>query len=68
MMSNATRIVLVILGVLLLVLIFSPLLFMGSMMGAMMGGGGMTWGTAGLALLVLLAGAALIVVGLRGRV
>jgi hypothetical protein len=66
-MSNAARIVLVVLGVLLLVLIVFPLLFMGGMMGAMMGGGGMTWGTVGLALVALLAGVALIVVGLRGR-
>ncbi|MBA3332009.1 MAG: hypothetical protein H0T39_14260 [Actinobacteria bacterium] len=50
---------------LLLGLVFFPLLFMGGMMGAMMGGGGMTWGMGSLTLLVLLAGIALVVVGLR---
>ncbi len=64
-MSNGARIVVTILGVLLLGLVFFPLLFMGGMMGAMMGGGGMTWGMGSLTLLVLLAGIALVVVGLR---
>ncbi len=64
-MSNTARIALVVLGVSVLTLVFFPLLFMGGMMGAMMGGGGMTWGMAGLALLVLMAGAALLAIGLR---
>lgn len=64
-MSNTARIALVVLGVSVLTLVFFPLLFMGGMMGAMMGGGGMTWGMAGLALLVLMAGTALLAVGLR---
>ena len=66
-MSDTARIILILLGVSLLILVFFPLLFMGGMMGMMMGGGGMTWGMGGLALLVLLAGVALVAVGLRGR-
>ncbi len=64
-MSNTARIALVVLGVSVLTLVFFPLLFMGGMMGAMMGGGGMTWGMAGLVLLVLMAGTALLAVGVR---
>ena len=71
-MADPARIVLIVLGALLLVLVFLPLLFMGGMMGmmgAMMGGGqccgGMSWAMAGLAVIVLLAGVALVVVGLR---
>lgn len=64
-MSKGSRIVLIILGALLLVLVFFPLLFMSGMMGAMMGGSGMTGGMTGLAFVVLLAGVALIAVGLR---
>ena len=64
-MSDSSRIVLIVLGVLLLLLVFFPLLFMSGMMGAMMGGSGMPWGMGSLALVVLLAGLALVVVGLR---
>ena len=64
-MSKASRIVLIVLGALLLVLVFFPLLFMSGMMGAMMGASGMTGGMTGLALVALLAGVALIAVGLR---
>ncbi len=66
-MSEPTRIILIVLGV-LLVLAALPFLFMGSMMAAMMGGmmsGGMTWGMGAFAMLLLLGGAALVVVGLR---
>ncbi len=66
-MSNAARVVVIGLGLALLVVLFIPLLLMSGMMGAMMGGGGMTWGMGSLALLVLLAGGALLAVGLRQR-
>ena len=64
-MSNGSRIVLIALGVALLARVFIPLLFMSGMMGMMMGGGAMTSGMGGLALLVLLAGVTLVAVGLR---
>jgi hypothetical protein len=66
-MRDTTRVILIVLGTLLLVLVFSPLLFMGGMMGAMMGGGGMTWATGILALVVLLAAVALLTLGIRQR-
>jgi hypothetical protein len=60
------RLVLVVLGALLL-LAALPLLSMSGMMGLMMGGGGMTWGIFRLTLLLIAAGVALVVVGLRQR-
>jgi len=66
-MSNAARFVVIGLGLVLLVVLFIPLLLMSGMMGAMMGGGGMGWGMSALALLVLLAGGALVALGMRQR-
>lgn len=60
---DALRIVLIALGVVLLVASL-PLLFMGGMMGMMMGGPG-SMGI--LALLVLAAGAVILVIGIRRR-
>jgi hypothetical protein len=65
--SQATQIVLIVLGVLLL-LAALPFLFMGSMMAGMMGGAmGMGWGTFGFALFLGAVGVILLVLGLRGR-
>ena len=68
-MTDTIRIVLIALGVALLVVVLLPLLFMSGMMGMMMGGGtccgGAPWLIGGLALLVLIAGAGLLVAGLR---
>ncbi len=68
-MSDTTRILLIAIGVALLVITFVPLLFMGGMMGAMMGGqccaGGAPWVMVSLTLLILLVGGALLVAGLR---
>jgi len=78
-MSDTTRIVLIALGVALLVAVLLPLLFMGGMMGAMMGGGmmgggmmgggqccgGAPWVMVGLLVLVVLLGGFLLELGLR---
>ena len=68
-MTDTIRIVLIALGVALLAVVLLPLLFMSGMMGMMMGGGtccgGAPWLIGGLALLVLIAGAGLLVAGLR---
>jgi hypothetical protein len=69
-MNDSTRTVLIALGVALLVAVLLPLLFMGGMMGAMMGGGQCCGGVApwligGLVLLILVAGGALLALGLR---
>ncbi len=70
-MNDTTRTVLIALGVALLVVVLVPALFMAGMMGAMMGGGMMggagNWVMGGLVLLALVAGLALLVIGLRGR-
>ena len=67
-MTDTTRTVLIALGVALLVVVLLPLLFMGGMMSGMMGGmmgSNGPWVMDLLALLVLGAGMALLVVGLR---
>jgi hypothetical protein len=71
-MSDTTRTVLIALGVVLLAVVLLPLLFMGGMMGSMMSGimggqccGGIPWVMVGLVLLILVAGGALLAVGLR---
>lgn len=77
-MNDTTRIVLIALGIALLVVVLLPLLFMAGMMG-MMGGmmsgsmgnimngsmGAGPWVMGGLVLLVVAAGVALLLVGLR---
>jgi hypothetical protein len=79
-MSDTTRVVLIAVGVALLVSVVVPVLFLGGMMGTMMGGGMMPsgsmmggggmigagpWVMLGLAIVVLVAGGALLTVGLR---
>lgn len=65
--SGTVRIVLIALGVVLLVASL-PLLFMSGMMGMMMGStGGGTWFMGVLSLLVLAAGVAALVAGIRHR-
>src|SRR6266508_2525068 len=70
-MTDTTRTVLIALGIALLVVVLLPLLFMGGMMAGMMGGmmgpmmGGASWIMPSLVLLVLVAGVALLVTGLR---
>jgi len=77
-MNDTTRIVLIALGIALLVVVLLPLLFMAGMMGmvgGMMSGsmgnmmngsmGAGPWVMGGLVLLVVAAGVALLVVGLR---
>lgn len=64
-MSDTTRTVLIALGVALLVVVLAPLLFMSGMMGTMMGGG--FWLIGAMVLLVLVAGAVLLTVGVARR-
>jgi hypothetical protein len=72
-MSDTARVVLIALGVALVVVILVPALFMGVMMGGgmmgyMMNGGmmgGFAWLVLGLVLVILVAGVALLVAGLR---
>ena len=69
-MSDATRTLLIALGVALVVVILVPTLFMGGMMGTMMNGdvmGGGAWVMLVLVLAILVAGGALLVTGLRRR-
>ncbi len=74
-MSDTTRTLLIALGVALLVAVLLPILFMTGMMASMMGGGmmdggmmgGGMWLMAGLVLLVLIAGALFVAVGMRRR-
>ncbi len=72
-MNETARTVLIALGIALLVLIVVPLLVMMGMMGTMTGGmGGMmagpgTWFMGALVLVVLLAGVALLAIGMRRR-
>jgi hypothetical protein len=65
--KDTTRTILIALGIALLVVVLLPLLFMSSMMAGMMGGmmGGASWVIPSLVLLVLVAGAVLLVTGLR---
>lgn len=70
-MNDTTRTILIALGVALLVVVLVPLLFMTGMMASMMGGG-MTdgrgaWVMGLLVLLVVVAGVALVAVGLGRR-
>ena len=69
-MNDTTRTILIALGIALLVVVLIPFLFMGGMMASMMGGmtgmmGGASWVMPSLVLLVLVAGAVLLVTGLR---
>jgi len=70
-MNDTTRTILIALGIALLVVVLLPLLFMSGMMAGMMGGmmggvmGGASWVMTSLVLLVLVAGVALLVTGLR---
>jgi hypothetical protein len=69
-MNDTTRTVLIALGIALLVVVLVPFLFMSGMMASMMGGmhgmmGGAFWVIPSLVLLVLVAGVALLVTGLR---
>jgi hypothetical protein len=74
-MSDTTRMVLIAFGIALLVVVLLPLLFMSGMMasmmngmmGPMMGGMSMSWVMAAFVLLILLAGVALLAIGLRRR-
>ncbi len=72
-MNDATRTILIALGVALLVVILVPLLFMAGMMGAMAGGmsgmmnGPGTWIMGSLVLLILVMGIALIAIGVGRR-
>ena len=66
-MNDATRTILIALGVALILLVLVPLLFM---MGMMMGGrmdGGNLWAMGGLVLLVLVVSSVLIVAGVGRR-
>ncbi len=65
-MSDTTRTLLIAIGVALLVVLLVPALIMAGMMGAMMGGmmdGWGAWVVVGLILLILVAGTALIAIG-----
>ncbi len=62
-MSDAARTVLIVLAVILIAVVLVPLLFMGGMMNTMMGG--VPLGMGGIVGVVLLAAAALLVVGVR---
>jgi hypothetical protein len=69
-MNDTTRTILIALGIALLVVVLLPFLFMSGMMAGMMGGmtgmmGGASWVMPSLVLLVLVAGVALLVTGLR---
>jgi uncharacterized membrane protein len=70
-MNDITRTILIPLGIALLVVVLLPLLFTTGMMAGMMGGmmepmmGGASWVMPGLVVLVLVAGVALLVTGLR---
>jgi hypothetical protein len=69
-MNDTTRTILIALGIALLVVVLLPFLFMSGMMASMMGGmtgmmGGASWVMPSLVLLVLVAGVALLVTGLR---
>lgn len=68
-MHDTTRAVLIALGVALIAVVLLPVLFMGGMMGGWMIGGGTMVGAAwilyGLPVLVVVAGAVLLVFGLR---
>ena len=69
-MNDTTRTILIALGIALLVVVLVPVLFMSGMMASMMGGmsgmmGGASWVMPSLVLLVLVAGVALLVTGLR---
>jgi uncharacterized membrane protein YozB (DUF420 family) len=69
-MNDTTRTILIALGIALLVVVLVPVLFMSGMMASMMGGmsgmmGGASWIMPSLVLLVLVAGVALLVTGLR---
>jgi hypothetical protein len=73
-MSDTARTILIALGVALVVVILVPTLFMGGMMGTMMGSGimggmgamgGAAWVMLGLVLVILLAGVGLLVSALR---
>lgn len=70
-MSETMRTVLIAIGVAILVVVLVPGLLMAGMMASMLGGGMMegwgAWVTGVLVLLVLVAGAALVAIGLRGR-
>jgi len=69
-MSDTTRIVLIATGVVLLVVILTPLLVMSGMMASMMDGGVMgsgVWLMTAFLVLVLLAGAVLLAVGVSRR-
>lgn len=63
-MHDATRVLLIALGVALVVVLLVPLLIMAGMMGGMMAGWG-GWAVIGLAVVLLVVGGALIAVGLR---
>ena len=66
-MNDATRTILIALGVALILLVLVPLLFrMGMMMGGMVDGGNL-WAIGGLVLLVLVVGSVLIVMGVGRR-
>lgn len=70
-MNDTNRTVLIALGVALLIIILVPLLFMAGMMGATTGGmgrmmgGRAAWIMAGLVLLTLVAGIAIVAIGER---
>ena len=67
-MSDNARMILIGLGVALIVVILVPVLFMGGMMAAMMSGdmmGSGAWVVLGLALLIVVAGGAVLVASLR---
>jgi uncharacterized membrane protein YozB (DUF420 family) len=69
-MNDTTRTILIALGIALLVVVLVPVLFMSGMMASMMGGmsgmmGGASWIMPSLVVLVLVAGVALLVTGLR---
>jgi uncharacterized membrane protein len=70
-MSETMRMILIALGIALLVVVLVPALFMTGMMASVMGGGmmegGGAWITGVLVLLVLVAGVALVAIGVGGR-
>ncbi|MHB8577709.1 MAG: hypothetical protein ACYDCQ_20545 [Dehalococcoidia bacterium] len=69
-MNDTTQVLLIAIGVAILVVVLLPFLFIGSMMssmGSMMGGGAVWLLPLFLVLIVLIAGAALLAVGLRRR-
>jgi len=68
MSSGTSRVILIALGVSILVIVLLPTLFMSGMMAAMMGGampGGMGWLLGIWAIILVLLGVGLVVVGVR---